>query len=342
MPLQRSTASRFAAGRIAQACSIPNLSQRKVFPQFTPSAFFPVTHRYPFHGADYALARPRIRYPTSNVRAGTRRKNMKTNASRFFAKYGSQRSPRPNNIKGSTTNERRCFEVFTMVFDLHLKQDAHWLASHFIPRLPLDTSTFANQGNEGKKRKATMETEREGGGGERTVSKDCKVLGSNDSNESMESNPGALRVREWRHKLQKTFLPSSAVLPKEDDMPAIDTLFKVLEIYGGMNVEYLNFSKIGKIMRHINLLPPNRVPRDDEFHFRDRAGALVNKWHKLLNSNSNSTDAAETEVTVKAESATEHTARMDVDGPGTGGADDSGSDLEWDVVNSSNKRMRRE
>lgn len=36
-------------------------------------------------------------------------------------------------------------------------------------------------------------------------------------------------------------------------------------------------------MRHINALGPEKVPRDDEFHFRDRAKVLVDKWHEMLN-----------------------------------------------------------
>ncbi|KAJ7938699.1 hypothetical protein B0H13DRAFT_1587488, partial [Mycena leptocephala] len=44
----------------------------------------------------------------------------------------------------------------------------------------------------------------------------------------------------------------------------------------------LQFSKIGKIMRHIHLLEEAQVPRDDEFHFRVRAKALVYKWQHLI------------------------------------------------------------
>lgn len=32
----------------------------------------------------------------------------------------------------------------------------------------------------------------------------------------LESDPEALKVREWRHKLQKTFLSSNKSLPKEE------------------------------------------------------------------------------------------------------------------------------
>lgn len=37
-------------------------------------------------------------------------------------------------------------------------------------------------------------------------------------------------------------------------------------------------------MRHIAALGPDKVARDDEFKFRDRAQALVNKWHNTVNS----------------------------------------------------------
>jgi hypothetical protein len=38
-------------------------------------------------------------------------------------------------------------------------------------------------------------------------------------------------------------------------------------------------------MRHINALAPERVPRDEQFHFRERAEALVEKWHQILKPN---------------------------------------------------------
>lgn len=35
-------------------------------------------------------------------------------------------------------------------------------------------------------------------------------------------------------------------------------------------------------MRHIAALEPEKVPRDSEFKFKDRAQALVNKWHTTI------------------------------------------------------------
>ncbi|EMD33848.1 hypothetical protein CERSUDRAFT_117909 [Gelatoporia subvermispora B] len=99
---------------------------------------------------------------------------------------------------------------------------------------------------------------------------------------SLEKDPEAQKVRDWRHKLQKAFLNTKAV-PKDEDMPGLDRLFSTVESYDGMNIQYLQFSKIGKVMRHIYALTPEKVPRDDEFKFRDRAKSLVDKWQGILN-----------------------------------------------------------
>ncbi|KAJ7620810.1 hypothetical protein DFH06DRAFT_1482421 [Mycena polygramma] len=178
----------------------------------------------------------------------------------------------------------------------------------------------AKKGGKAKKSKTTVESEddageeaeaegEEGGeDGEARASKKAKA--ADGSAAQLESDPEALKVREWRHKLQKTFLSSNKSLPKEEEMPAVDSLFTTVEGYQNMNIEYLTFSKIGKVMRHIHLLEPGKVPRDDEFKFRDRAKALVDKWHGILNANK-ATDGESAAVT-------ESTARMDLNGTGEG------------------------
>jgi hypothetical protein len=45
------------------------------------------------------------------------------------------------------------------------------------------------------------------------------------------------------------------------------------------------FSKIGKVMRHIAALTDDKVPRNAEYNFLGRAQTLVDKWHDILNSN---------------------------------------------------------
>lgn len=84
-------------------------------------------------------------------------------------------------------------------------------------------------------------------------------------------------------------------------MPACNDLFNAIEQYDKMNIHYLSvrilpflthshidilqYSKIGKVMRHIHMQPSDKIPRDDEFHFRSRAKALVDKWQLILTAN---------------------------------------------------------
>ncbi|KAI0674894.1 hypothetical protein C8Q78DRAFT_508117 [Trametes maxima] len=147
----------------------------------------------------------------------------------------------------------------------------------------------------GPKSKALVESEDEGGAeeGEREGSGPSKrsspppakkAKRDEDADSPLMNDPEALKVREWRHKLQKAFLNNKAA-PKEDDMPALDQLFSTVENYENMTIEYLTFSKIGKVMRHIHALSDDKVPRDDEFKFRERAKVLVDKWHDVLKAN---------------------------------------------------------
>lgn len=103
--------------------------------------------------------------------------------------------------------------------------------------------------------------------------------------EPIASDPEAVRVRDWRHKLQKTFLNDKGTGPKPEEMPACNDLFTAIEQYDKMNIQYLSYSKIGKVMRHIHLQPSEKIPRDDEFSFRSRAKALVDRWHNILSTN---------------------------------------------------------
>ncbi|KAI0028446.1 hypothetical protein K488DRAFT_80684 [Vararia minispora EC-137] len=92
------------------------------------------------------------------------------------------------------------------------------------------------------------------------------------------NDPEAQKVKNWRHSLQKTFLTDGKP-PKPEEMPASDELFRTIEQYDGMTEDYLQYSKIPKVMRHIYLLAEGKIPRDDEFAFRTRARSLFEKWH---------------------------------------------------------------
>jgi hypothetical protein len=93
-------------------------------------------------------------------------------------------------------------------------------------------------------------------------------------------------------------------------MPNIDALFTTVENYDKITIEYLQvrfftllssvlanvflqFSKIGKVMRHIAVLSDEKVPRNAEFQFKERADALVKKWQQILNANKPNGAAAE-------------------------------------------------
>ena len=63
----------------------------------------------------------------------------------------------------------------------------------------------------------------------------------------------------------------------------------VVRLFGGVadlsSALCSQFSKIGKVMRHIHALSEDKVPRDEEFKFRERAKILVDKWHDVLKAN---------------------------------------------------------
>ncbi|TFK19285.1 hypothetical protein FA15DRAFT_601847 [Coprinopsis marcescibilis] len=159
-------------------------------------------------------------------------------------------------------------------------------------------TSASGKGKKGGKSKAVVESEDEG---EQVGADDAEDAGpstkaspppakkprrdkEDDGDEGKGNDPEALKVRDWRHKLQKSFLNTKAT-PKEEDMPALDELFKTVENYESMTIEKLQFSKIGKVMRHIAVLADEKVPRDSELKFRERSSALVQKWQQILNAN---------------------------------------------------------
>ncbi|KAJ3710142.1 hypothetical protein C8R42DRAFT_691489 [Lentinula raphanica] len=105
----------------------------------------------------------------------------------------------------------------------------------------------------------------------------------NPEDAELAKDPEATKVREWRHKLQKVFLSNKVQAPKQEDMPDMDDLFTQIETYDKINIAYLSFSKIGKVMRHITALSDDKVPLDSQYKFRDRAKVLVERWQHIIN-----------------------------------------------------------
>ncbi|KAK7433762.1 hypothetical protein VKT23_020589 [Stygiomarasmius scandens] len=112
-------------------------------------------------------------------------------------------------------------------------------------------STSKGKKNRNRKSKEMVESEDNADGIEDGPSKKASLPPSTkakkdnkddvDEAEKMAEDPEAVIVRDWRHRLQKTFLSNKAV-PKEKDMPAMDQLFTAIESYDKMKIEYLQFS----------------------------------------------------------------------------------------------------
>lgn len=60
------------------------------------------------------------------------------------------------------------------------------------------------------------------------------------------------------------------------DMELHDKTLKQVEEYTGITALQLRLTKIGKVMKRILQLP--NIPRDEEFHIRDRAQRLCDVW----------------------------------------------------------------
>jgi hypothetical protein len=63
-----------------------------------------------------------------------------------------------------------------------------------------------------------------------------------------------------------------------------------LEAYADLEVSIIRATKINKVLKAIMKL--NTIPKEDEFHFKDRSQALLEKWNKLLASEQGTPAAA--------------------------------------------------
>ena len=83
-----------------------------------------------------------------------------------------------------------------------------------------------------------------------------------------------------RHKLQKGFL-SRDQEPAEAEMPQMASYIKKLEAYGSdLEVGIIRNTKINKVLKGIVKL--NTIPKDEEYHFRERAVKMLGEWNVLL------------------------------------------------------------
>ncbi|KAJ7067461.1 hypothetical protein C8F01DRAFT_1121369 [Mycena amicta] len=96
----------------------------------------------------------------------------------------------------------------------------------------------------------------------------------------LRDDPEAIKIEGWRRQLQAAFLSPEGL--SEEDVPAMDKLFDVLETYNGMTLDYLLAAKLAKVVRGIRFLEPQRLPSPDKLAFRQRANALMRKWQELV------------------------------------------------------------
>lgn len=83
-----------------------------------------------------------------------------------------------------------------------------------------------------------------------------------------------------RHKLQKGFLTRDQA-PQEEEMPQAATYIKKLEAYGDkLEVGIIRSTKINKVLKGIVKLAT--IPKDEEYHFRERSVKLLSIWNQLL------------------------------------------------------------
>lgn len=88
-----------------------------------------------------------------------------------------------------------------------------------------------------------------------------------------------ISVLHLRHRLQKGFV-SREGLPKDDEMPQMNDYFNMVETSPDIDAAIIRDTKIHKVLKAI--LKMETIPRDDEFHFKDRSQALLASWNALL------------------------------------------------------------
>ncbi|KAM0459091.1 hypothetical protein ACHAO4_002482 [Trichoderma viride] len=82
-----------------------------------------------------------------------------------------------------------------------------------------------------------------------------------------------------RHKLQRGLLTREQQ-PREDEMEAMSSFITILENFQDLDVSIIRSTKINKVFKAI--LKLDSIPREEDFNFKKRSQALLDKWNKLL------------------------------------------------------------
>lgn len=84
-----------------------------------------------------------------------------------------------------------------------------------------------------------------------------------------------------RHRLQKGLLNRDAE-PKEAEMKPMSDYLSKLETFPTLEVNIIRATKINKVLKAI--LKLDGIPKEEEFKFKPRSQALLDKWNKILTS----------------------------------------------------------
>ncbi|KAL7936831.1 hypothetical protein V8C35DRAFT_277346 [Trichoderma chlorosporum] len=82
-----------------------------------------------------------------------------------------------------------------------------------------------------------------------------------------------------RHKLQRGLLTREQQ-PREDEMESMSSFINILEKFEDLEVSIIRGTKINKVFKAI--LKLDSIPREEDFKFKKRSQALLDKWNKLL------------------------------------------------------------
>ncbi|OTB08868.1 hypothetical protein M426DRAFT_163120 [Hypoxylon sp. CI-4A] len=103
-----------------------------------------------------------------------------------------------------------------------------------------------------------------------------------------------------RHRLQKGILGREKD-PQPDDMPSMSDFLAKLETLPDLEPVIIRKTKINKVLKAI--LKLDDIPRQEEFQFKPRSQALLDKWNKLLASEGTAPSAGANGVNGSASTA---------------------------------------
>ncbi|KZV60236.1 hypothetical protein PENSPDRAFT_760112 [Peniophora sp. CONT] len=96
---------------------------------------------------------------------------------------------------------------------------------------------------------------------------------------SAEDEREALRVRRWRHNIQKVLLQTSpAVALTHEQAHEVNGWFSNVEAYDKMTLYSLNYSKLDKVLNRVIMLENSVKLRGDPYQICVRARTLVERW----------------------------------------------------------------